>query len=73
MGKTKDTSQKSDTSEEKNRFTELIKNLQGDSGSDSFFVDYGAVLGALDETDVESETVPFPYGGNRDFGKWAID
>ena len=56
-------------SEKGNRFAGIIDNLSDIAKKDSFS-DYLAVLDSIEDSD-KPEPIPFPYGGNRDFGKWA--
>ena len=56
-------------SETGNRFAGIIDNLRDLPKKDSLS-DYLVVLDSIEDSD-QSEPIPFPYGGNQDFGKWA--
>lgn len=56
-----------------NRFTEILDQLSKESEGKGSLSEYLTVLEGLDETDCEVDRVPFPYGGNSDFGKWVTD
>lgn len=57
----------------KTRFTDLADELRERAESEEAFSDYKALLDTLDEDDSEIATIPFPYGGSSDFGKWVAD
>lgn len=61
-------------SEEKNRFTELLEQLAEKTESEKSLSDYKSLLDSLDDDDSEiPATIPFPYGGSSDFGKWVTE
>lgn len=61
-------------SKEENRFRELLEQLEEKSDSLESLSDYKSLLDSLEAEDTEiPATIPFPYGGSSDFGKWVTE
>lgn len=58
-------------SDKKNRFVDALSELKEEKLEESFLSDYQVILDLSDDIDVEVDAIPFPYGGNSEFGKWA--
>lgn len=63
--------EKTKEKKKQNRFEGLFEEFEKKVSSEDSLSGFNEMLDSLDDTKLVSSEIPFPYGGNSDFGKWG--